>query len=466
MMNPNTRKNTSRQSRFAAWALAAVALSLVFASATPRAAAQNSELYNRLVQSSGSTDDATRALEQARSMIDSQRWAQAASAFDKFISQYPSDKSLDAALYWLAYAQNKQNNFQGAYDALARLLQNYPRSSWADDGKALSYEVMSKLNPGYHPDVDADGDAQLKIIALRTLCENDRANCSARVNEVLKSNNPASVKEAAIILLGRYGGTEAVPALIQLSRGEANERLRVRAITALGATNDERALDVLREIAMSASPDEGRSRTPAEAARAEWAVIGFDDDSPTGAAIHALANHENPRAVQILGEVATSGKSQRARLAAIAVLSRRRGDSAVDELLRLYDALPEVQSKKYVLAGLAMRKDPRALGKLADVARSSGDPELRRQAIRSISIRGEQASLDLLLPLYDPERDNDLKTALLEAFGQYQDQRAYQKLEQVVQNSSEPIERRKIALSMLSHSKDPQVKTFLENLLK
>src|SRR5438105_7851135 len=133
MMKSNTRKNTTRRPRLAAFALAAAALVLACAAAPPRADAQSRELLNRLVQSSGDNDAATRALDQARSMIDMQRWSQAASAFDKFISQYPSDKSVDAALYWLAYAYNKQSNFQGAYDALTRLLQYYPRSNWAGD---------------------------------------------------------------------------------------------------------------------------------------------------------------------------------------------------------------------------------------------------------------------------------------------------------------------------------------------
>ena len=446
MMNPNTRKNMTRLPRLAAFTFAAAALALACAAAPTRADAQSRELLNRLVQSSGNNDAATRALDQARSMIDMQRWSQAASAFDKFVAQYPTDKSVDAALYWLAYAYNKQNNFQGAYDALTRLLQNYPRSNWAGDARALSVEVMAKMNPNYRPDLNDEGDdAPLKIIALKTLCENDKASCAARVSEVLRSNNPASVKEAAIILLGRYGGNEAVPVLIQMSRSEPNEKLRMRAIRALGDTNDERALDVLREIAMSPT---------------------YEDESPTDSAIHALAGHENPRAVQILGEVATSGKNLRARTHAIELMSRRRGDNVVDELLRLYDAVPEVQVKKYVLAGLANKRDPRALNKLAEVARSSGDLELRRQAIRSIASRGEEATLDLLLPLYDSERDNDLKTGLLEAFGQYQEQRAYQKLEQVVRNPAEPIERRKTAINMLSRSHDPGVMAFLESLLK
>ena len=43
-------------------------------------------------------------LDQGRSLIDAQKWEQAASAFDRFIVKYPSDKNVDAALFWLAVA--------------------------------------------------------------------------------------------------------------------------------------------------------------------------------------------------------------------------------------------------------------------------------------------------------------------------------------------------------------------------
>ncbi|MDT5261163.1 MAG: hypothetical protein QOC61_167, partial [Acidobacteriota bacterium] len=284
------------------------------------------------------------------------------------------------------------------------------------------------------------------VIALKTLCENDKASCSARVAEVLRANKPVRLKEAAIILLGRYGGTEAVPSLIQMSRSESDPKLRMRAIRALGSTNDERGLEVLREIAMGPT---------------------YEDESPTDSAVHALVEHESPRAVPIIGDVAINGKNLRARTHIIELVSsRRRGDDVVDQLFRIYDTVPELQVKKYVLAGLGNRKDPRAMVKLSEVARSAGDLQLRAQAIRTIANHGEGPSLDLLLPLYDTERDNDLKNVLLEAFGQYQDQRAYLKLEQVVRNPSEPIERRKTAIQMLSRSKDPQVLRFLEDMLK
>ncbi|MBV8857600.1 MAG: HEAT repeat domain-containing protein [Acidobacteria bacterium] len=441
MIHPNIIHRRDAGSRLLAAALALAGL-LLAAGAAP-ASAQPKELLHRFVQSDN--DAAVRAFRQGQSLVDAQQWEQAATAFDRFVAQYPKDKNVDAALFWLAYAHNRQGDPAAAETTLKRLLANYPNSQWTRDANALRLEVLSKLGKPAADVDEKDANVELKIIALKTLCENDRVGCSARVAEVLRANNPAPLKEAAIILLGRYGGTEAVPALIQMSRTEPDEKLRMRAISALGSTNDERALDVLREIAMGPT---------------------YADISPTDSAIHALLSHDNPRAVTILGEIATRGQNPRARTHAIELLSRRRGENVVDELLRLYDAVPDVQTKKYVVAGLGMRKDPRALNKLIEIARSASDVQLRAQAIHAIPNRGDEQDLDVLLSLYDSERDNDLKDHLLQAVGQYQNQRAYQKLEQVVRNSAEPLDRRKAAISYLSRSKDPGVMKFLEDMLK
>jgi HEAT repeat protein len=443
MIHPNTLHRRNKGSRLLAGALAFAALLLAAGVAPASAGAQqHKDLLSRLVQSDN--DAATRAFVQARAMLSEEKWAQAVSTFSRYINDYPSDKNLDAAMYWLAYAYEKQNKNEAADAILQKLLGRFPKSTWADDANVLSARLKAKRGVVVAVD-ENDPNDELRIIALKTLCENDRVGCSARVGEVLRTSKSARVKEAAIILLGRYGGTEAVPSLIQMSRTEPDDKLRMRAISALGSTNDDRALDVLREIATGPT---------------------YADVSPTDSAIHALAAHDSPRAVALLGEVATRGQNPRARTHAIELLSRRRGENVVDELLRLYDAVPDVQTKKYVLAGLGNRKDPRALNKLIEIARSASEVELRRQAIHAIPNRGDEQDLDVLLSLYDAERDNDLKNHLLSAVGQYQNQRAYQKLEQVVRNSAEPLDRRKAAISYLSRSKDAGVMKFLEDLLK
>ncbi|HEX8283641.1 MAG TPA: HEAT repeat domain-containing protein [Pyrinomonadaceae bacterium] len=441
MIDPKTLngKQTGARLLFGAAALAVLTLAL---SAAPARAQQHKELIGRFIQSDNAA--ASNAFAQGRAFLSEEKWDRAVAALNLYVNQYPSDKNLDAGMYWLAYAYEKQNKNGEAEGVLQALLGRFPKSAWADDAKVLSARLRAKRGGVVTVD-ENDPNDELRILALRTLCENDRMGCSARVAEVLRSSKSVRVKEAAIILLGRYGGNEAVPALIQLSRNEADEKLKMRAISALGSTNDERALDVLRDLAMGAA---------------------YADQSPADSAIHALASHENPRAVAILGEVAVRGQNPKGRTHAIELLSRRRGDNVVDELLRLYDAVPEVQVKKYVLAGLGNRKDPRALSKLVEVARSASDVELRRQAIHTIPNRGDEQDLDVLISLYDSERENELKNHLLGAIGRYDNQRAYQKLEQIVSNNAEPLERRKSAIGHLSRSKDDGVKRFLESLLK
>ncbi|HEX8352084.1 MAG TPA: HEAT repeat domain-containing protein [Pyrinomonadaceae bacterium] len=440
MINPKTfnRKRAGSRLRGGVAALAGLLLAL---SAAP-ARAQHKELLSRFVQSDN--EAATNAYAQGRTFLTEQKWDRAVSVLSRYVNDFPSDRNLDAALYWLAFAYEKQNKNSEAESAIQSLLGRFPKSTWADDAKVLSARLKAKSGGVVTVD-ENDPNDELRILALRTLCENDRVGCSARVGEVLRTSRSPRVKEAAIIILGRYGGTEAVPALIQVSRNDSDETLKMRAISALGSSNDERALDVLREIAMGAA---------------------YADESPADSAIHALANHDNPRAVAILGEVAARGQNVKGRTHAIELLSRRRGDNVVDELLRLYDAVPDLQGKKYVVAALGNRKDPRALNKLVEVARSASDVTLRAQAIRAIPNRGEAQDLDVILSLYDSERDDELKKSLLAAIGHYQTQRAYQKLQQIVSNNGEPLERRKTAIGYLSRSKDPGVKTFLENMLK
>ena len=75
-------------------------------------------------------------------------------------------------------------------------------------------------------------------------------------------------------------------------------------------------------------------------------------------------------------------------------------------------------------------------GRIGMIRHKTGHIE-RMQAIHAIPNRGEEQDLDVILSLYDSERNDDIKNTLLSALGRYQNQRAYQKLEQVVLNNAE-----------------------------
>ena len=94
--------------------------------AGPRAAAaQDRDLLNRLVQT-GTTDAAMMALRQGRDLLSEEKYEQAARIFSRFVTEYPSHGDVDAGLYWLAYAYERQSKFTDAETIVARMIQQHP----------------------------------------------------------------------------------------------------------------------------------------------------------------------------------------------------------------------------------------------------------------------------------------------------------------------------------------------------
>src|SRR6185369_3964035 len=53
----------------------------------------------------------------------------------------PNEKNLDAALYWMAYADYKLAKYDQCRSTLDRLLQKYPSTNWKDDARVLLAQV-------------------------------------------------------------------------------------------------------------------------------------------------------------------------------------------------------------------------------------------------------------------------------------------------------------------------------------
>ncbi|HEX8722344.1 MAG TPA: tetratricopeptide repeat protein, partial [Pyrinomonadaceae bacterium] len=206
MIDPKNLQRQHAGSRLLAGALAAAGLLLALAAAPAPARAQHKDLISRLVQ--GDTDAATKAYVQGRAYLSEEKWERAVAALNNYINGFPTDRNLDAAMYWLAYAYEKQNKNAEADGVIQALIGRFPKSQWADDAKVLSARLKAKAGGVVTVD-ENDPNVELRIVALQTLCQNDPASCPTRAGEVLRANRSLREKEAAIILLGRYGGNDA-----------------------------------------------------------------------------------------------------------------------------------------------------------------------------------------------------------------------------------------------------------------
>src|SRR5262249_31002361 len=146
---------------------------------------------------------------EGRDLIESQNWQRAAEKFRDFITGYPKDRDLDAALYWYGYALQKQDRKDEAAAPLLKLIRNYPNSTWRREAEALLVVL------GRRADVDDAlnrDNCEIKILALQSLFQADQERAISIVTESLKStaNQCPGFQSAAVSLLGAHGGPKVV----------------------------------------------------------------------------------------------------------------------------------------------------------------------------------------------------------------------------------------------------------------
>ena len=482
----------------------------------PRAARSSNS--NQLTQQGGN-DAASTMFRSGRDLITDQDWVKAQEKFGQFVSAYPNDKNADAALYWMAYAQNKQTKTAECRQTLNQLLEKYPQSAWREDARVLLAQTMGlsgsyartitpvparrpidgsmvyatvtptapvALAPGQadvptvwgvgeSSSVDENDPCEFKIVVLQALFQTDVQRGIVVATDWLKAGSGQTVrcKGAALTLLGRNGGKSVTPVLLGVARNEQDLKLRARAISALGATNDDSVIDALREFA-----------------------LGSNESDIVEASLYALSRHTSDRAIVVLGEIASNtAKPTSVRKLAISSIASRAGEPSVDALLKIYDSDQTIEIRRAVISGFGNRKSERAGAKLVEIVRGSDVVELRKQAVSAISRRGGDKVIDTLLSLYDTEKNEEVKDQIMNAFAlgsgsvfysdaspgspravavagaagrnnRMSDQRIIRKLIEIARNPQTPMDRRKRAIGWLTRSNDPEVLKFLEELLK
>jgi HEAT repeat protein len=318
--------------------------------------------------------DGTRAINDAR-------WSQAESIFANIVQLH--GERAEAALYWKAYAQNKEGKPTQALDTCNQLKQTYPHGKWINECGALEIEIRGKSDDPLPP--QAEQDEELKLLALNSLMQQDESRALPVIQQILNSDKSEKLKSRALFVLAQDQSQPAQALLGQVARGEKDAALQRTAIEMLAITRGKQAAGTLADIYRQSTNEEVK-----KAILHDYLIIGTPDPL-----VDAASHESNPELVRTA--VHTLGAM-----------------GAAPQLLTLYQGTRSPEAKADIINGLipAGQKGAEALGTIAG---SEPDPELRRKAIRNLGIAGGKSAVPSLLATYKKNSDPETRKAVIQA---------------------------------------------------
>jgi HEAT repeat protein len=313
--------------------------------------------------------------------INDGRWAQAEAIFTNIAQQHGA--RAEAAIYWKAYAENKQGNPTRALETCGQLRQAYPHGNWINECGALEIEIRGKSNDPLPP--QAEQDEELKLLALNSLMQQDESRALPVIQQILNSDKSENLKSRALFVLAQDQSPQAQALLSQVARGERNPALQRKAIEMLAIGRGKQSADTLSAIYRESNNEEVK-----KAVLHTYLIIGTPDPL-----VEAARHETNPELVRTA--VHTLGAM-----------------GATSQLLALYHDTNSTETKAEVISGLipAGQKGADALGSIAG---SEQDPELRRKAIRNLGIAGGMSVAPSLVATYKKNADPETRKAVAQA---------------------------------------------------
>src|ERR1700723_949318 len=184
--------------------------------------------------------------------INDAHWAQAEQIFRNVASQHGA--RAEAALYWEAYAENKQGNASRALEICAQLRHAYPQGNWVKECSALEIEIHGKSDDPVRP--QAEQDEELKLLALNSLMQQDEAHALPIIQQILDSDKSEKLKDRALFVLAQDRSPQAQALLGQVASGARNPGLQRKAIEMIAVGSGKQASETLANIYRQTTNDE------------------------------------------------------------------------------------------------------------------------------------------------------------------------------------------------------------------
>lgn len=322
-------------------------------------------------------DQGTRAL-------DDHRYDDAVRRFDTVING--KGPRADGALYWKAYALNREGRKDDALAAIATLRRDYAGSRWLNDAQALEVEVRQSSGQPVSPEQESNDD--IKLMALNSLMNNDPDRAIPQIENILKGSSSPRLKDRALFVLTQNRSARAQQIIADYAKGAGNPDLQMRAI---------------RYIGMSGAPN--------VAQQLAGYYAGTNDVAVKRQIIQSLMI---ARDKDVVFNLAKTEKDDSLRSMAIQQLGILQ---ATDQLSQLYAGETSGDNKIQIIRSLMIAG---ASDKLLDLMKNEKDPRVRDEAVRNYA-RTRNANLDSLVSLYTTDSDAKAKIAIVDALAEHGD---------------------------------------------
>jgi len=333
----------------------------------------------------------------------------------------------DAAMYWIAWAQNKSGNRSDALTTLLEFQKAFPKSRWMEDAKVLEVEVRQSSGQTVEP--SRMPDYEVKAMALQGLMNSDPERGVTTIEAILADpKQPTKLKDKAIFLLSQSGSSRAAELLSRFARDGSNPEMQQRALRYLGIMGGEQSRKLLADVytssndidvkksilrsfmisgdkqrLLSLAKNEANPELRAEAVR-QLGVSGARNElAELYAAETTIAVKKNilqamfvGGSVDKLSEIARNEKNPELRATAIRNLGLTGGERSAQTLVMIYETDSSAEVRHAVINGLFLQGNAKAL---VSLARKEKDPDLRKQIISKLSIMGSKDATEYLMEL-------------------------------------------------------------------
>lgn len=442
-------------------------LLIVFAAATMAMAQQRRNFQQSQAASNrtaAQADAAAAVFRSARDMITDGDWARAQQKFSEYVSSYPNEKNLDAALYWLAYSQHKLEKFDDCRKTITQLLEKYPESNWRDDARVLLVQV-----PGAYV-IDAYEAKPVRIPGGAYVIDTDRTPKPARAPsgyafDPSQTPKPLPVPAPDVTAAEPvvvYG--QAAPGVAPVAIGQGvgiGGAATVWSVDEFGSSNDDDPCE-FKIVVLQALFQTDVQRGIVTAS--EWLKPGSAQTVRCkSAALTLLGRHGGKTVTPVILGVARSEPDLKLRARAISTLGASNDDTVIDALRDFALTSQENDIVEASLYALSKHTGDRAISVLSDIAVSGKTISQRKVAIWSISTRAGEPAIDALFRIYDADQSVEIRKAVISGFGNRKSERAGNKLLEIAR-SSDNVELRKAAISAISRRGGDKAVEFLLNL--